>query len=57
MSVYGIIHTSIEPLATFTVQRNANTNLIEVVATPTATANQVDPAYTKVYSVEMRSND
>lgn len=57
MSVYGIIHTSVEPLATFTVQRNSSTNLIEVVATPTATANQVDPAYTKVYSVEMKSND
>lgn len=55
MSVYGVIHTSVDPLATFTVQRNNNTHLIEVVATPTGTTNGT--LYTKIYSVEMNTND
>lgn len=55
ITVYGIIHTSAEPLATFSVQRNPTTKLIEVVGTLTITADQI--AYTKIYSVEMNTND
>ena len=38
MTVYGVVHTSVDNLATFTVQRNQTTNVIEVLATPTLTA-------------------
>ncbi len=55
MTVYGIIHTSAEPLATFTVQRNPSTNLIEVVGTITATA--TGTLYPKVHSVELGTRD
>lgn len=54
MTVYGVTHTSVDPLMTFTVARNAS-NLIEVTATPTATLGTT--AYIKVYSVEMISRD
>ena len=55
MSVYGVVHTSVDPLATFTVQRNATTHLIEVVATPTGTA--FGTLYPKVHSVELGTRD
>ncbi len=56
MTVYGVIHTSVNPLVTFTVRRNV-ANIVEVVATPTATADQTTPLYTKIYSVEMLTRD
>lgn len=55
MTVYGVVHTSVAPLATFTVQRNATTHLIEVIATPTASA--TGTLYPKVYSVELGTRD
>ena len=57
ISVFGVVYTSVAPLVTFTVQRNISTNLIEVIATPTGTANQLEPLYSKIYSVEMNTND
>lgn len=55
MSVYGVVHTSVDPLATFTVQRNPTTHFIEVVATPTGTAfGTLTP---KVHSVELGTRD
>lgn len=55
MTVYGVVHTSVAPLATFTVQRNPTTHFIEVVATPTGTANGT--LYPKVHSVELGTRD
>ena len=55
MSVYGVVHTSVDPLATFTVQRNPTTHFIEVVATPTGTA--FGTLYPKVHSVELGTRD
>ena len=40
-SVYGIVHTSVAPLATFTAEWNALTSRVEVICTPTG-ANGVD---------------
>ena len=34
-SVYGIVHTSVAPLATFTAEWNALTSRVEVICTPT----------------------
>lgn len=55
MSVYGIVHTSIAPLVTFTIQRNATTHLIEVVGTPTVTS--TGTLYPKIHSVETSTRD
>ena len=55
MTVYGVTHTSTAPLATFTVQRNATTKLIEIVATRTAATNSgID---FRIHSVEMIAID
>ncbi len=55
MTVYGVTYTSTVPLATFTVQRNATTKLIEIVATRTAaTDSGID---FRIHSVEMSSRD
>jgi hypothetical protein len=40
-SVYGVVHTSVSPLATFTAEWNALTNRVEVLCT-TPSANLVD---------------
>ena len=53
--VYGVIHTSVGNLATFTVQRNLTTNLIELVATADAGVN--GQTYLRIHSVEMASRD
>lgn len=51
MTVYGVTHTSTAPLATFAVQRNVTTKLIEIVATRTAaTTSGID---FRIHSVEM----
>lgn len=55
MTVYGIVHTSVAPLASFNVQRNPDTNLIEVVGTITGTA--TGTLYPKVHSVELGTRD
>lgn len=52
MSVYGVTYTGASVLGTFTVQRNATTKLIEVVATLN---NTTDPAFLRIYSVELMS--
>lgn len=54
MSVYGIIYTSTNPLATFEVQRNVNTRLVEVVATGTDLNNNITVS---VHSVEIGTTD
>lgn len=55
MTVYGVTHTSVDPLVTFTVGRNVSTGLIEIMATPTAA--MASTAYLKIHSVEMMSRD
>jgi len=55
ISVYGVVHTSVDPLVTFTVQRNPTTKKVEVVGTATATASG-NPSL-KIHSVEMSTND
>ena len=57
MSVYGVTHTSVEPLMTFSVQRNPTTYLIEMVGTRTATASPLGGADLRIYSVETGTND
>ena len=57
MVVYAVTHTSTNPLATFTVQRNPTTNYIEVVASVTAaTASQNGLQY-RIYSIELSTRD
>lgn len=55
MTVYGVTYTSTAPLVTFTVQRNATTRLIELVATKTAAAGS--NAQLQIHSVEMGTSD
>mgnify|MGYP003353127420 CR=1 FL=1 len=55
-SVYGLTYTSTNPLATFSVQRNLTTNLIEVVSTPSVTASGTSMYYS-VSSTEMTTWD
>lgn len=57
ISVYGVTHTSVAPLMTFSVQRNPTTFLIEIVGTRTATANITFNADLRIYSVETGTND
>ena len=54
MVVFGVVHTSTEPLVTFTVRRDTD-SYIEVVAmtTPSATS----PAWVRVQSTEFFTND
>jgi hypothetical protein len=55
MTVYGVTHTSTAPLATFSVQRNPVSKLIEIVATRTsATTTGID---FRIHSVEMIAID
>lgn len=56
MTVYGVVHTSANTLATFSVQRNLTTNLIEVVATPSVTASGTSMYYS-VSSTEITTWD
>ena len=57
VSVYGVTHTSVAPLMTFSVQRNPTTFLIEIVGTRTGTAVLLNNADLKIYSVETGTND
>lgn len=52
ISVYGVTYTSVTALSTFSVQRNPTTKLIEVVATLN---NTTDPAFLRIYSIELES--
>jgi hypothetical protein len=54
MTVYGVIHTSVSPLATFEVQRNPTTRLVEVVATGTDISNNI---IVSIHSVEIGTTD
>ena len=56
MTVYGVTHTSIGVLATFTIQRNITTQQIEVVATSNALVVN-GSAYSHVYSTELLTAD
>ena len=53
-SVYGIIHTSVSPLATFTAQRNATTGRIEVLCRPTSLTN---PVVVRTFATEIITSD
>ena len=55
MIVYGVVHTSVDPLVTFTVQRNPITKMVEVVGTLTAAAS--GNAALRIHSVEMSTRD
>ena len=55
MIVYGVVHTSVDPLVTFTVQRNLTTKMVEVVGTLTAAANGA--ADLRIHSVELSTRD
>ena len=56
MTVYGLTYTSVNTLATFTVQRNFTTQQIEVVATSNNLV--VDgAAYAHIYSTELLTAD
>jgi hypothetical protein len=57
MTVFGVTHTSIQPLAIFSVQRNPLTKNIEVVATKTAAGNSGSIMYFKIHSVEMATRN
>jgi hypothetical protein len=57
ISVYGVTHTSVAPLMTFTVDRNPTTSLIEIVGTRTATATTTGNASLRIYSVETGTMD
>jgi hypothetical protein len=57
MVVYGVIHTSVAPLMTFTTQRNPTTQLIEIIGTRTVTASPSGNASLRIYSVETGTMD
>lgn len=57
MTVYGVTHTSVNPLITFTVDRNPTTNNIEVVATRTAAVDLGTNVSLRIYSVETGTRD
>jgi hypothetical protein len=52
-SVYGVVHTSLAPLATFTADWNALTNRVEVLCT-TPSANSV---YVRIFATEITTAD
>lgn len=54
MTVYGVVHTSADPLVTFSVRRNVN-SYIEVVATTTVTT--TSNAWIRIQSTEFFTND
>jgi hypothetical protein len=55
MTVYGVTYTSIEPLVTFTVQRNATNKKIEIVGTTTAAT--TDSPQFRIHSIEIATRD
>jgi hypothetical protein len=53
-SVYGLVYTSVEPLATFTADWNATTSRVEVTCQPTSLTNSVD---VKSFATEITTSD
>jgi hypothetical protein len=53
-SVYGIVYTSVEPLATFTAQWNAVTSRVEITCQPTSLTNNVT---IKAFATEITPSD
>ena len=53
-SVYGIVYTSAEPLATFTAEWNAVSSRVEVLCRPTSLTNSVD---VKSFATEITTSD
>ena len=53
MTIYAIIHTSIDNLTSFTVQRNSTSNLIEILATPSATSTAATQQKITIHSTEL----
>ena len=52
-TVYGIVHTSVAPLATFTAEWNALTNRVQVLcATPSANSVYVKTFATEIYTAD-----
>ena len=51
-SVYGVVHTSVAPLATFTANWNALTNRVEVLCATTAIAVSV-----RIFATEITTSD
>ena len=52
-SVYGVVHTSVAPLATFTANWNTLTNRVEVLcATPSANS-----VYVRIFATEITTSD
>ena len=51
-SVYGVVHTSVAPLATFTAEWNSLTNRVEVLCTTTAIAVSV-----RTFATEITTSD
>ena len=51
-SVYGVVHTSVAPLATFTANWNALTNRVEVLCATTAIAVNV-----RIFATEITTSD
>jgi hypothetical protein len=52
-TVYGIVHTSVAPLATFTAQWNAGTARVEVLCTPASTTYAVA---VKTFATEIQTS-
>jgi hypothetical protein len=51
-SVYGVVHTSVAPLATFTANWNALTSRVEVLCATTAIAVSV-----RIFATEITTSD
>ena len=52
-SVYGVVHTSVAPLATFTAEWNALINRVEVLCTTTS----VVDVYVRIFATEITTSD
>jgi hypothetical protein len=53
-SVYGVVHTSVAPLATFTAQWNATTSRLEVLCRPTSLTYGVE---VRTFATEISTSD
>ena len=53
-SVYGVVHTSVAPLATFTAEWNVTSSRVEVLCRPTSLTNNVD---VKAFATEITTSD
>jgi hypothetical protein len=53
-SVYGVVHSSVAPLATFTAQWNVLTSRVEITCRPTSLTNNVN---IKTFATEITTSD